>query len=374
MQSYHGKKPYIFFSYCHQDQDEVYYIAEKMIENGYRIWFDDAISLTEPFDDNIATYLRACEVFLIFLSPSYLQSEYCDMELKYAKRMGHKIATVYLENTDLSIYLGMEMILGSDHELFKFKMTNEVFFEKLISANVLKDCKAAGEEEVSAIVGDSILTETPKSINVFWSLFPLGAIVGSLYIVKLQTRWLYFRQNWLIIAIQMLLALLGFALLMSDHKRYSHRTSRTTLPGFLSLLVLGINLAALILRIPHGEIGTQIGTSIFCASGYGFYLLMIYYNKPNSINHHTALLSGMATWLITTLLMIQWYGEEYRYSAMIQFLWISFHCTFGITDTTEFDSFASVRKQVYGTIAFLFLLLAIIELIFFPKIYYFFTK
>lgn len=352
----------------------MYSIAEKMIENGYRIWFDDAISLTDPFDDNIATYLRACDIFLIFLSPSYLQSEYCDMELKYAKRMGHKIAAVYLEDTDLSMHPGMEMILGSDHDLFKFKMTNEAFFEKLISANVLKDCKAEGDEEISAIVGDTILTEVPKSVNVFWSLLLIGIIIGSLYILQLQTRWLYFRQNWLIIAIQMLLALSGFALLMNDHKRHDHKTSRTTLPGFLSLSVLGLNLSALILRIPHGEIGTQIGAGIFCAFGYGFYLLMIYANKPNSINHHTALLSGMVIWFLATLLMIQWYGEEYRYSATIQFLLLSFHCIYGITDTTEFDNFASLRKQVYGTIAFVFLLLAIIELVFFNKIYFLFTQ
>ena len=76
MRSYNGRRPYIFFSYCHADKDEVMLIAEQMNKAGYRIWCDKELEAGIPFDDDIANHIKACDVFIIFLSKHYLKSPY----------------------------------------------------------------------------------------------------------------------------------------------------------------------------------------------------------------------------------------------------------------------------------------------------------
>ena len=40
---YEGQEPYIFVSYCYKDKESVIPVIQRMIEKGYRIWFDRGI-------------------------------------------------------------------------------------------------------------------------------------------------------------------------------------------------------------------------------------------------------------------------------------------------------------------------------------------
>ena len=119
MHSYHGKNPYVFFSYCHEDQKEVFEIAEKMYDMRYRVWYDKALEAEKPFDDDIADHIKACDVFIIFLSKHYLDSPYCDMELKFAVENERKCFAIYLDNVDLSNHSGMAMCLRTSNNIYR---------------------------------------------------------------------------------------------------------------------------------------------------------------------------------------------------------------------------------------------------------------
>ena len=47
MSSYIGDNPFLFFSYCHADREEVFRIADAVDKAGYRVWYDKAISGAE---------------------------------------------------------------------------------------------------------------------------------------------------------------------------------------------------------------------------------------------------------------------------------------------------------------------------------------
>lgn len=50
MSSYIGDNPFLFFSYCHADREEVFRIADAVDKAGYRVWYDKAISGAELDD------------------------------------------------------------------------------------------------------------------------------------------------------------------------------------------------------------------------------------------------------------------------------------------------------------------------------------
>ena len=149
MHSYHGKNPYVFFSYCHEDQKEVFEIAEKMYDMRYRVWYDKALEAGKPFDDDIADHIKACDVFIIFLSKHYLDSPYCDMELKFAVENRRKCFAIYLDNVDLSNHSGMAMCLRTSNNIYKKKLSQKAFYEMLFHTSFLDECKKADDEEDS---------------------------------------------------------------------------------------------------------------------------------------------------------------------------------------------------------------------------------
>lgn len=44
---YEGKEPYIFISYCHNDQSVVFPLLEMMDRAGFRVWYDGGIQWGE---------------------------------------------------------------------------------------------------------------------------------------------------------------------------------------------------------------------------------------------------------------------------------------------------------------------------------------
>ena len=81
---------------------------------------------------------------LAFLSPAYLQSDNCRKEMHYALTKKKPVINVYLEQTELSP--GMEMQIGNLFALMKYTYpSEEYFYDKLFSAELLDADKFAGE-------------------------------------------------------------------------------------------------------------------------------------------------------------------------------------------------------------------------------------
>ena len=144
LRPYEGTQPYIFVSYAHKNDAAVLEIIGTLQSRGFRIWYDEGIEAGSEWPESIASHLERAQLVLAFLSPAYLQSDNCRKEMHYALTKKKPVINVYLEQTELSP--GMEMQIGNLFALMKYTYpSEEYFYDKLFSAELLDAGKFAGE-------------------------------------------------------------------------------------------------------------------------------------------------------------------------------------------------------------------------------------
>ncbi len=138
--SYEGPEKYIFISYAHRDSDQVLKILEKLVDSGYRLWYDDGIAPGSEWPEDIAEHLDGCAVFLAFISNHSMESSNCRREINFALSRHKPFLGVILEPTTMS--LGMEMQLSSQQCILRYHYRSEVdFLRKIFSCPDLQCCK-----------------------------------------------------------------------------------------------------------------------------------------------------------------------------------------------------------------------------------------
>lgn len=134
---YEGSEPYIFISYAHADAPAVMEIVCNLHERGYRIWYDEGIEVGSEWTECIASHLYDAHLVLAFLTPAYLASDNCRKEMHYALTKKKKTINIFLEETQLSP--GMEMQIGNIFALMKYTFpSEEYFYDKLYTAPLLR--------------------------------------------------------------------------------------------------------------------------------------------------------------------------------------------------------------------------------------------
>lgn len=137
---YKGDSAYIFVSYAHKDKKEVYPIIEKLMNDGFRVWYDDGIDPGTEWDENIAKHIEDCGYFIPFISENYLKSSNCKDELNFARDLDKDRFLVYLENVNLPS--GMNMRLSRLQNIHKYSYGSfDEFYNKLLTAKGINDFK-----------------------------------------------------------------------------------------------------------------------------------------------------------------------------------------------------------------------------------------
>ena len=144
LRPYEGTLPYLFVSYAHKNDAAVLEIIRTLQSRGFRVWYDEGIEAGSEWPESIASHLERAQLVLAFLSPAYLRSDNCRKEMHYALTKKKPVINVYLEQTELSP--GMEMQIGNLFALMKYTYPSEEFFyDKLFSAELLDASKFAGD-------------------------------------------------------------------------------------------------------------------------------------------------------------------------------------------------------------------------------------
>ena len=144
LRPYEGTLPYLFVSYAHKNDAAVLEIISTLQSRGFRVWYDEGIEAGSEWPESIASHLERAQLVLAFLSPAYLRSDNCRKEMHYALTKKKPVINVYLEQTELSP--GMEMQIGNLFALMKYTYpSEEYFYDKLFSAELLDASKFAGE-------------------------------------------------------------------------------------------------------------------------------------------------------------------------------------------------------------------------------------
>jgi parallel beta-helix repeat protein len=130
-EAYVGDEPYLFVSYAHANKKQVYPILNDLYESGVRIWYDEGIPAASNWIEQIADTILESKYFLVFITPHALKSENVRDEIHFAKTEKKRIFTVYLEETEIPPEIRLQ--LGRSQAIFKYKLTEEKFWEKLTS-------------------------------------------------------------------------------------------------------------------------------------------------------------------------------------------------------------------------------------------------
>lgn len=370
MHSYHGKNPYVFFSYCHEDQKEVFEIAEKMYDMRYRVWYDKALEAGKPFDDDIADHIKACDVFIIFLSKHYLDSPYCDMELKFAVENERKCFAIYLDNVDLSNHSGMAMCLRTSNNIYRKKLSEKEFDEMLLHTSFLDDCKRKEDEDDT----DLSIRETllPASFSSWLCVFLIYIATAISYILRsiahddlpIYIGKTNVATTGIAITINILILIISALMLYQFDKKYAHFTDENSAFSnyIYGLIVLNFDFAVIPLADPKSIIGQIL------YGGLLFFITMLpmtvsFERKTlpcSSINY----MNTVGSHQISIFLIVLVYGETCRWTLFILLLFMYLYIMLAEMDRKsekqadqKIIRILSVEGNILNTALILFLLI-----------------
>ena len=95
--AYNGDMPFIFLSYSHADSEKAMRMLAGLQDMGCRVWYDEGINAGSEWDENIASHVEECQVFIALISENYLNSANCRDELNFARDVDSNILLVYLD-------------------------------------------------------------------------------------------------------------------------------------------------------------------------------------------------------------------------------------------------------------------------------------
>lgn len=123
--------PYLFVCYAHDQRDLVVREIDWLREQGFEVWFDEAIEAGQRWSEDLALAIEGCAAMLFFMSPRSLSSRYCLDEIHFALECDRPIVPVEVEPSELTP--GLRLSLGGTHRIFMHRMSAEDFRSKLAS-------------------------------------------------------------------------------------------------------------------------------------------------------------------------------------------------------------------------------------------------
>lgn len=131
--AYKGNDPYVFVSYSHADQKEVYAEIRLLQDQGINVWYDTSgIGAGTEWNDEIARAIKNAACFLFFVTPRSVASEHCRRELNFAQSEDSRIIVVHLESTKLPD--GLRLSLENRQAIDKARLAASDYRNLLLQA------------------------------------------------------------------------------------------------------------------------------------------------------------------------------------------------------------------------------------------------
>ncbi|MEE1336783.1 SIS domain-containing protein [Methanobrevibacter sp.] len=165
--AYSGSDPFIFVSYAHADSNIVFPEIKRLYDKGYNIWYDEGIAPGNEWLSDILEHLKACDLYVIFVTQNSINSINVKKEFKYAIKKGKKILPIYLDDFD-----GIEMDDEWEYELhniqgiLKTTLDDEEYVYKCTTALTHFGFKVVGafdEDSEPTVIKEKSYREYDKS-------------------------------------------------------------------------------------------------------------------------------------------------------------------------------------------------------------------
>jgi hypothetical protein len=172
-------KRYVFVCYAHDEWKIVTEQIRWLRENGFEVWFDEAIEAGNRWSEDLARAVEGCAAVLFFLSPQSVSSRYCLDEIHFALECGRPIVPAEIEPTALTP--GLRLSLGGTHRIFMYRMDPDEFREKLASGlrAAIEGTSALSLHAGPAapVVHGAAATRTGR-VPLNWRALAVGALVA----------------------------------------------------------------------------------------------------------------------------------------------------------------------------------------------------
>lgn len=129
--TYQGDEPYVFVSYSHDDEKEVFGEIRWLKDQGINVYYDVGIRPGKEWSDELAHAIKGCSQFLYFVTPKAVESENCRRELNFALAENRRVLAVHLRQTDVPD--GIRLNLDNRQALFKYALSNESYRSALLT-------------------------------------------------------------------------------------------------------------------------------------------------------------------------------------------------------------------------------------------------
>lgn len=91
--------PFVFVSYSHKDREGVLKNITALYESGWRIWYDEGLTIGDRYDVTLEEHIRNCSAFLLFVTENSLNSDYIkEYEIPWAEEFNKPIIKCILDN------------------------------------------------------------------------------------------------------------------------------------------------------------------------------------------------------------------------------------------------------------------------------------
>ena len=109
---------YAFISYAHADAQVIYDLIKPIYEQGWKIWYDEGIKISNSYISDIASAIKNCKVFLLFVTERSINRPFVmNFERAYAKKLNKPIVLVRMHDFDSCLpeeLIGLELIAPGD--------------------------------------------------------------------------------------------------------------------------------------------------------------------------------------------------------------------------------------------------------------------
>ncbi len=166
--AYVGEESYVFVCYSHQDRNAIFPELERLHAAGVNVWYDEGISPSSEWSEEIARAIDGCALFIYYLSEQSTQSRNCRNEVSYAVGRDKRLLSIYIEELDLPA--GLNLSIGSSQGMFKYQMPESDYWSKLLDAassevaaepdSFTSESANHAEEESQSATSDSLGLET----------------------------------------------------------------------------------------------------------------------------------------------------------------------------------------------------------------------
>lgn len=79
------EQPFVFISYSHKDREPVLKVIKNLYESGWRIWYDEGLTIGDSYDKTLEEHVKNCSAFLLFATENSAESRYIkDHEIPWA--------------------------------------------------------------------------------------------------------------------------------------------------------------------------------------------------------------------------------------------------------------------------------------------------